>query len=268
MTSSPLEIKVIYSASGRRTKRATVSASRPGRSSRLLLPVGLLSIILAGAMAYASWWEIDKKVIYMTLMTHTPIVEMDMGQLGQMFGVPESSLAPVPPSAATPTSAWSMETTQAIMGASAYGWLTFATIAYCTLALSGGAALGKSRGTLLRRLAFVLFLLCLGGLGWGVYTVLTEYGQQYPPKLLRSGMCALAILAMLVGLSRGRNVRRWSRLAAFAIIASSAITVLTLYLGHRCAAIDAELVTPKYLATIFAIQSAYGWLLWPISSRF
>jgi len=161
-----------------------------------------------------------------------------------------------------------METTQAIMGACAYGWLTFATIAYCALALSGGAALGKSLGAWLRRISFVLLILCLAGLGWGVYTVLTEYGQQYPPRLLRSGMCALAVLAMLVGLARGRNVKRWSRIASFAIIVSSAITVLALYLGHECAAIDAELATPQYLATVFAIQSAYGWLLWPISSRF
>ncbi len=265
MTSTPLEITIIYSASGKRTKRAKVSAPRSGPSSRWLLPIGMLSVLIAGAMAYASWWEIDKKVIYMTLMTHTPI-EMDMSQLGQMFGLPN----PPAPTVVPPVSAsrWDIKTTQAIMGASAYGWLTFSTIAYCALALSGGAAIGKSRGTLFRRLALVLLLLCIGGLGWGVYTVLTEYGQQYPPKLLRAGMCALALIAMLLGLSRRRNVKRWSRLAAFAIIVSSAMSVLALYLGHECAAIDAELATPKYLATVFAIQSIYGWLLWPISSRF
>ncbi len=219
-------------------------------------------------MAYASWWEIDKKVIYITLMTHTPIGGIDMNQLGNMFGVPPSTV----PSAAQPspdmaTSVWGMEMTQATMAGSAYGWLTFATIAYCALAFSGGTAIGKFGGSILRRGALVLLGLCVMGFAWGVYTVLNQYGQQYPPRLLRTGMCALAILAMLAGLSRGRHVKRWSRIAAFSLIVSAAVTVVALYLGHQCAAIDDKFVTPLYLATIFAIQSAYGWLLWPISSR-
>lgn len=96
----PLDIKVIYSASGKRAspKRAAPpprpqrdprshrrpegsrAAATSGRTSPFkLLLLGVLNLAVAGGLYYATWWRVDRELIYMTLTykTHVPGVNLD-----------------------------------------------------------------------------------------------------------------------------------------------------------------------------------------------
>jgi len=273
-TSAPLEVKVIFDASSRGRRKPTHrvrSAPRVSRSSPWII-LGLLNFLAAGGLYYAAWWRVDP-FIYLTLMLKTP-VDMDLDQAAGIF-VPRNHepREPAAPPAAQPlpvsvaSSPWTGDTVRKVMGAAAYGWLTLATAAACTLALSCGAVFGRIGGSPWRRAGIVLAATLTLVLAVAVFLVWNEYGRKYLPVHLRFGMGGLALWMASIGLALGRAARGLARLAAITLIFSALGTVVALYLGSQCGAIPPEQSTPLYLALAFLIHSIYGWGQLPILSR-
>ncbi len=283
MTSTPLEVQVIYSAGSRGRKRRgrVVHTRRVGGFGLVLL--GLLNLAAAGGLYYWTWWKVDKE-IYLKLMMYTPIKGLDAnvssgflvpkGTKGKATGntpvkVPATRAvkAPAPAAAESVAARYQGDTAQVVMGATSYSWLALASVAMCSLAASAGAAFGRRGGSRWRLVAGLLALGFAAGLGWLGYQTWMEYGGAYPPRYFRFGMGAVVGIALLLGMGIVRRVRRWTLLAGLAIILSAAGSVVAIYLGQQCGAYTAAYVTPKFLGTVFGIQSAWGWVLLPVAWR-
>ncbi len=271
---APLEVKTIYTAQkGRRGPRPAFRRG-PATGGVSLVLLGLLNLVAAGGLYYATWWRVDP-FLYLTLMMKTP-VDVDLEAAGTIFGVPpggrtgRSERAASEPRLGEPAlrePPWGKQTAQKVIPIAAYSWLTLATVAVIALSLASGAALGRGGGTVWRRLGVVLTIGTLLGLGFAVYRVWTVYGIQYRPDHLRIGMAGLAFLGLTVGLLIGRGVRGLTRLSAIVLILSALGSALGLYLGSGCGAIDPKQSTPAYLGFVFVIHSAWGWVLLAAAGR-
>lgn len=301
---TPLEIKVIYSAPGRTRKRRPPAeptspisvAAKPFSGSlaptvarvttsshRGWIVVGLLNVLIAGGLYYGTWWKGDR-FIYETFVWTTPVPGMDIDLLmDQLFpgysaaealadGRPESEGGgefPAENAGETATAAprFVGQTATTVIGVTAYGWLTMSTISLCALALAGGIAIVKVGGAALQRIGLIL---AVGGallLTWQAYDVYTEYKMAFPPTVLRYGMGALVIWFLSAGMAFNRAHLGIMRLAAIALIVAGACTALALYLGHQCDVIEKEWAGPIALLLVFVAHSLYGWILLPISAR-
>ncbi len=145
-----------------------------------------------------------------------------------------------------------------IIGGSAYTWLTFATLACCAIAASGGASPSRAGGGPLRVLGVMGTCIGLLALAWAGYQVWAEYGFTYRPTHLRVGMSLLVALAGCAGLIFARRVRRLTRFAAVLLILSATVSVCGLYLGALAGAIQPEQSSVTFLVKIFIIHSLYG----------
>lgn len=277
---------------------------RGGATRRTVL--GTTNLIVAGVLCYSAWWPVDG-FIYNTFSWKTPVPGLDVEAAAQMFGIlPEPASAesdsaanegphregasddavpeePAPgklvtraaPSDELPRmkvdleaqSKFSGRTTRAIVATSAYSWLAFATMASGALALAGGAALGRGRDPLWPRIGLVLGVGLVLGLAWGVYDTLTEYGMQYPTARGRDGMVGIVLLCALIGFTIGRRTRGLMRIAAVTLILSAVNSVVALYLGGQCGAVEPEYTAGGFLALVFVVHSAYGWVLLPMATR-
>jgi len=272
-TSTPLEVNVIFDASSRGRRKPTRRVShtpRVGRTSPWIV-LGLLNLLAAGGLYYATWWRVDP-FIYMTLMLKTP-VDMDLDMAAGMFLTrqtePSEPTPPVveqPPPPAAPQ-AYTGQAAQRMIGGAAYGWLTLATLAACALAASAGAAIGRISGSRGRRFATLLALTLTLVLAIAALVVWNQYGRKYLPIHLRIGMGGLVLWTTLIGLAVRRAARGLARFAAIILILSAVGTVVALYLGSRCEAIPPEQAAPMYLFIAFLIHSSYGWIQVPILSR-
>lgn len=204
------------------------------------------------------WWRIDP-FLYMTLMLKTPVA-VDLNQMSGVFTGSPRSRPPVEAPAPGPDA----RTTQAVMGGTAYGWLTLATAGTFALALAGGAAIGRSRGTQWRRNALVVLIVVVLGLGVAALFVLRGYGWEYTPRQLRVGMCGLTLLTACMGCLLERRARVLGWIAASALVVSAVGTVVALKLGVSSGAIEPHYATPQALTAAFGIHSAYGWILMPV----
>lgn len=290
MTSAePLDIKVIYSATGRRAqpvrvaptakpKAAAVSAPvkrsvavrapivRVHASTRGVLALGALNLMVGMVMLTVTWWPVDQ-FIYQKFVYKTPV---DIAALGPMFGlkpeqiqaVPEESSAPAAPQPAiTGTAA------QAVIASTGYGWLVLSTIAGYALTLAAGTALGQCSNSTWRRHTVIVFMGVLLGLGVaGVYTW-QEFQTRFPPDYLRWGMLIGGVAFLLLGMIFDRGVLRWSRCAAVLIIIAAVGSVVGLYLGALSGAIPPAQSSIVFLLIVFAMHSLYGWLLWLLAPR-
>ena len=274
----PLNIKVVYSVSKRQRKPRRVSYGGGTKRGRLLWLLGLLNLVAAGGLYYGSWWPVDKE-LYLKLMLHTPLPGVDLDAASDLMGdrgapdsgAPQSQLEPetAPSAGQSPSegSRFSGRTTQVVMVATVYSWLTLVTVAASALALSAGSALGRAGGPFGRRVGLILLLGTVLALGWGACSVWIDYGMGYPPNHLRIGMGGLVLLAALLGLAIGRGTRGLTYLAAIMLILSAAGSAVALYLGAMCDAVGPERATLQFLALIFVIQSLWGWVLLPPASR-
>ena len=298
---------IYSAASRRRRAGKVVPATRirrsgPGGWSLL----GAVNLVIAGVLCYAAWWPIDG-FIYSTFSWKTPVPGLDVERTAQMFGIlPEPSAAkpqPVPdevdpgdneakdaaPEDSAPreavteepppeepltsdvdaaaTSKYSGPTARAIIGASAYSWLTLATIASCALALAGGTALGRGRESSWRRIGLIMAVALVLGLAWGAYDTLAEYGMQYPTGRARDGIVGIILLCALLGFAIARRARGLMRLAAVTLILSAVTSVVALVLAGQCAAVEPGYAASGFLALVFVIHSAYGWILLPVAAR-
>ena len=273
-TSAPLEVKVVFNASSRGQRKPTRIVSRPQRVSRSShwIVLGLLNLLSAGGLYYATWWRVDP-FIYLTLMLKTP-VDVDLNMAAGIFVPrPTEPREPAPPPAVEQPSppsivpSYTGRTAQIMIGGAAYGWLTLATVAACALSASAGAAMGRVGGSSGRRLGTLLALILTLVLAVATLVVWNQYGQQYLPNHLRIGMGGLGVLCALIGLAIGRAARGLARLAAITLILSAVGTVVGLYLGSRCGAIPPTQATPFCLILAFLVHSGYGWIQLPILFR-
>lgn len=277
MRSSPnLDIKVVYSATGRKSGRWARLSSRPPSRTRLVV-LAVVNFLVASGLYYGTWWRVDRDYLYIKLLMTMPLVGVD-AQATTSFLVPQSPIGatgrerPAPPAAETkPTSRGLKPTTcQALIPGAAYGWLGLATAASCALALAAGTAVGRLLGSRARRAGRLLVLAALIGLSWAGYHMWSKYGSHYPPNQLRAGMGGLVVVFGLAGLAIGRGVRGWSLVAAVTLLFSAFGSVFGLYVGHLCDAVNpASWPVPFMagLAVIFAIHSFWGWILLPVAAR-
>lgn len=267
----PIEVKVIYDASARRGRvvRRASPALRTSRTTWLLL--AFLNLLAAGGLCYATWWRVDRFFIYEKLILKTPLPGLDLNAAAQMFGIPPAG--PVneqrPPTITDPASPnrFVGETARTVIGASAYSWLTLATIACCALALAAGAGLGHVGGRPVRLAGRVLAILSAGALVWAAWSTFETHGFEFPLARTRLGYAGLTLLCVLLGLAFGRRPGRLTRLAAVCIVLSAVGSVAALYFGAQCGAIEPAQASIGYLSKVFAVHSAYGWLLLPIAAR-
>ncbi len=272
MSSSQVDVTVVYSDKGSRPiRRVAGGAARVG-SRRGLALVGLLSLLLASGMIYVTWWPANH-FIYMTFTTKTPVPGIDTDQLAMLFGIRPSMAksndlqTKVDDAKPSDSPRFVGVTATKVIGISAYGWLTLSTLAACLLAMSAGVAWSCSLGRFLRKVGLVLFVLGLAGLVVAAYLDWKEYGRLFPTAHVRFAMASLMVLAMMLGLAIGRGVKGFFRVGSIAVILAGVGTAAALYLGGECAAISPELSAPIYMLKAFAVHSAYGWILLFIGPR-
>ena len=94
-----------------------------------------------------------------------------------------------------------------------------------------------------------------------------DYGLKYRPDHFRFGMAGFVVTVAAIGITIGRGARMLTRLAAAMVILSAVASVVGLYLGAECGAIDPARSSMAFLALVFAIHSLWGWVLLPVSSR-
>lgn len=273
-TAPSLDVKIVYSATKRRRASGKPRPTgTPSRSSRLIL-LAALNLVVAGSLYYGIWWRVDK-FIYLKLMLTMPLPGVDV-DAATGFLRPNPAGATASPPAATdepgpaPTSRFAPETTQVVMVATSYGWLTLATFVTCVLAFSAGTLFGWRGGQVWRRAGLVLAGIALLVLIGAAYASWSKYGAEYPPAHLRAGMGGLGLVVALIGVAVGRGQHGWLRGAAVAIILAGVGSALAVYLGTLCDAIKPDELPMSlipFLFVVFAVHSLWGWILLPIASR-
>ena len=274
MTVPPLDITIVYSASGRQRRRESVAHTyRAARGGSLLL-LGALNLIAAGAMYYGIWWRVDP-FLYVRFIMRGYLPGVDLDQAANIFGprLPsseEAQLPPEPEQAPATGAAYTGQTGNIIIGATAYSWLTLSSIASGAVALASGTMLGRAGGLQWRRAGlFMMFglLVVLGLAGYGVWA---KFGMQYRPSQLRVGMGGLVLLAALLGLAMGRGVRGWTLTASVLMILSAVGSAVGLYLGTLCGLITPDELPFRFVyftALVFALHSLWGWILLATAPR-
>ena len=272
-----LDIRVVYDASSRR--RASGATARVGgRPRRIgLVSLGLINLLVAGGLCYATWWPVDK-FLYVNISLKTPL-DIYLGDAtleevaATMFGglalnpasTGSEEHAPVETDRPSPT--FVGKTAQTVIGLSYYAWLTLATLASCALALAGGAVFGRVGGSVWRLIGLVVSLTTAATLGWYAYSVWTQHHMYYPTDKLRAGMAGLVLVSALVGLAIGARVRGFSRMAAVMLLVSAIGSVVGLYLGNLAGAIESAQSSMLFLAFVFFVHSLWGWVLLLAGSR-
>jgi len=269
-----LEVKVVFDAASRGRRRGkAVSVVRRRSRPTLWVYLGVLNLVAAGAAYYITWWKADP-FIYMTLIWHTPIPGLSLGAVDTAFanapGAPlDGSTADNSLSSNNKTQGPTIVGMRAteVIGVTTVAWLTIASLCTTALALAGGSLLGRAGGTALRRAGVVLLVGFVVLLGYAAFQTLSEYGRHYPPRHLRIGMGGLTLIALLLGMAVGDRTRGFCRMAGAATILAGMSTVAALYLGHLCGSIEPEWVTPTFLGLTFAAVSAWGWVVYPLGTR-
>ncbi len=266
----PLDITVIYSRSSRGRGRSG-GYVRSGSGATGLLRLGILNLLVAGTLYYGTWWWVDPDLQVKILM-HTEFGGVGSDDLVAQL-IPAQAKPKSQPAAKSKAVVAKAPTVQgltskgAVFGASLYGWELLSTLSICALALASGAMLRRGGSTRIRIAIAVVAagLFCV--LAWKVYSLWTGWGG-YVPDELRYGSAAAMSAAMLLGLLFAQETRRLNRLAAVLLILSAGCTAWGLHVSVQSNALDPKYATPAYLAAAFAVHSAWGWILIPLTARF
>ncbi len=265
---APLEIKVLYDASSRsrsRTMRATGATTRraPG------LWLGVMNLLVAAVLYYGTWWQVDP-FLYMTLIMKTPVaVDVDMNQVAaQMFGIkPEKPNPAETKNEEDASFQFSGKTAQILIPAMSYGWLAFSTLASCWLAISSGAFVSRARNLATKKIGVIAVVATTLILGAYIFYVWSNFGMQYKPDHLRTGMAGLVLVSAAIGILLVRMLAGVTRTASYFLILSAFFSVAGLMIGYYCGAIDEKYATIPYVAMVFGIHSIWGLILLVISLR-
>jgi len=263
MTFAPLEVKVIYDASSGRGKRGAV-VTRTGVANSRWLVVGLLNLLLAGALYYGTWWRVDRDVLYPKLIMNTTIPGVNLDVLAaQMSGQKTRIRRPSSP----PPSSNVVDKDTILLWSVTYGWLALSTIAYGALALSAGSLLGRWRGDSIRRIGVILTVAAAAGLGLAAYIVLSKHGMEYPTGALRWAMGGFGALLLFLGLAIASRVRGLAKFASVALLLSAICSAVGLVMFGKVEAVPQEQTTITFIGMVFVIHAFWAFILWPVSSR-
>jgi hypothetical protein len=272
MTSpSPLEIKVVFDGTAKPGKRGkTIPAAARRRRPNILI-ISLVNLLVAGLLCYVIWWPADR-FIGERIILNTPL-DLDADAAAEAMFPGLASNPPTvddgeqPPEDEEEPPTITGKTARLVIIVTSFSWLTLSTIACCILALAGGAALGRIGGSTWRRIGVILSCGAVLGLAWAVYDVWSEYGIAYPLDKKRAGMLALVLLSALIGLAIGRAPRGLSRLGAVVLIIAGVGSVVGLFLGKLCGAVEPEYSSLLFLLIVFFVHSIWGWIMFPLASR-
>ncbi len=245
-------------------------APRPRSAWWLIL--GLANVLAASGFYYGTWWPVDW-LLYETVVLRTPLPGVDLEAASALFGATVAGPTTPPETVSlktpqVPTPRFTGQTAATVIGATMYGWLTLATVAYSLVALAAGTALGKAGARRSRRIWLILACgMLLAMLAWAGFLWI-KYGLKYPPNYLRAGMAGLVGLSALLGMAIGRWAGWFTRCAGVVVILSALGSVAGLSLLRACDAVDHKYASIPFMAMVFAAHSFYGWLLLlPIASR-
>ncbi|MGB0714867.1 MAG: hypothetical protein ACPGXK_03260 [Phycisphaerae bacterium] len=263
ISSPAAEPKVQRTQSNRR--RVATNAAGTGRG---LITLGLFSLLICAGLTYGIWWEIDKKFIGPRILTKTPIDDIDLTEVANLFGaappveVKDSQAGTDPVELDEgPEPVFTGETARNIILGTAYGWETIATLSCAVLALAAGAGWGRRGGGRVRVLGMVLGVLMLGGLGWKGFEAWQEHGVGLPPDTIRIGVAGLIAVAAMLGIAFGRGTGRLYTLAAVGLFFAAIASVVALSLGNLAGAVEAKYLEPRWLGMVFMAHSLWAWMI-------
>lgn len=151
---------------------------------------------------------------------------------------------------------------QARLVATTAGWLGFATFTGLWLTMAGAAGLLRgSRVRFVGWLLAVLILVCTGVLVWYVNR---EYGwlESILPKWVRPAIAGLGFsFALMLGAALNRRGIGLLRIGGVLVVLSAVLSVGALWATLRWGGIPSDKLATMNYAKVFAIQSAYGWVL-------
>lgn len=268
---TPLDIKVIYPISGRRSRPARPMRASAGSSAATRsLTIGVVTAIVAGGLCFATWWPIDR-MIYRTLMWKAVIPSNQMAVILDALSRPRPG-DPAPPAAA-PTKVDSSATDAATrtmkrVGEVGYAWLAMSTIGYCVTAMAAGVCVSGASRTNRRRIWVILMFGALAFFAFNIWDVWKTSGMSYDPRTLRYGMASLGGIALLIGLVIGVRARLFATIAGLTLVAAAIVSVVSVQLWGQCGALEPQHHSLGFMCLVFAAHSLYGWLLiFPLSAR-
>ena len=291
-TPAPLDIKVIYSATKRHRRGWWASRAAVPIQDTGVVVLGILNVIVAGGLYYATCWRADPELRFRVLM-HTPLPGVDLqeatlpgavsptgeaaepvwiiSEIARQQGQLPPDLSPgLPKAARDPKANARTQAAQAItFVGTVVGWEALAIIAACSLALAGGALVGRAGTAGLRLAGIVVGSVGLVAVGWAAYHLWVQYGRLVPDQL-RTDIGGLVLLAALAGLLIGRRIRGLTYLAGIMLILSAAGSVVGLYIGAQYEAVKPEDLPLPFFAfavLVFVIHSFWGWVLLLLASR-
>lgn len=297
-STSQLEIKVIYdaNASGRSRPAPTRRAPRTGASAistrTAVAVIGAVNLLVALVGYYGAWWRVDRDLLYMAMMMHTPVPGMKTSDVEALFAVmsggpqsprrkpqaketppdeppaPESPELVNPPVVSTPiAAAITGRTAQVVIVGGGYAWLALATIAIALLGLACGSCISSIGPPGLRRIAAISGIGLAVGTALYVVYVVRDSGAEYRPTQLRTFMGLLLAISVPLGWLRPSWKARACRLGGIGLIACALASSVGLMLWRQAGAITSEQAGVMTLVTVFAAISAWGWVLLALRRR-
>ena len=272
-TVSPVEVKVVYSASKRRRRPSVVRIGPSPAGSTKLMVVGLVSAAMAVGMYYATWWEADPELRAMVFL-HTPLVGLDFNGVATLMS---QAIAPGQVAAATgQTSVGATEDVAAAQLVKAahfvitiLGWEAITTVSILVLALLSGGLIARADAGRLRRVAVIVGLFALALVAIAGLWLWSRYGR-FEPKQLRTDVAAVVVCFGLLGLLFRRGGCKLGRLAAVLLILSAAGSAYALNVLVEFGAVRLQDLTLALLpctAVIFVVHSFWGWVLLLLAPR-
>jgi hypothetical protein len=272
-TESPVEVKVVYSASKRRRRPPVVHIGPSSAGSTKLMVVGLISAAMAVGMYYATWWKADPELRAMVFL-HTPLVGLDFDGVSTLMSkaiAPDDGVASEGP--ASVGAAEDVAAAQLVKAAqfviTILGWEAISTLSILVLALLSGGLIARADAGRLRRAAVIMGLIALGLVVIAGLWLWSRY-ERFEPKQLRTDVAALVVCFGLLGLMLRRGGCKLGRLAAFLLILSAAGSAYTLNVLVEFGAVKLEDLPWALLpcmAAVFVAHSLWAWLLLMLAPR-
>ncbi len=151
---------------------------------------------------------------------------------------------------------------QVVLAATAYGWLIVSSLAGFGLTIAGFAGLSSKGG--LRKIGMLLLpvsIIACAAIGWYVWKKYSWY-ETLLPEWVKPWSVGLGVAAFgSIGFMLNRHGRGVHLLAALGVITSALLSMAAIWVAVRWGQMPAEAVNAALYTKIFAVQSAYGWLL-------